>query len=303
MVLPVLTDLVYLVDYFVVMESIITYFEHISPLYRSIILFGGITIFWIMEGIIPVRHFRYNKWSHGGINLFFTGTTIVVNFALAFMMNGACQLARDYEFGFWNWIPLPFWLNVMVSLLLLDLVGAYFIHFIEHKTRWMWRFHLIHHTDAFVDTTTANRHHPGESIFRAVFTSIAILICGAPFGVVMLYQSMSALLSQFNHANIRLPLWLDRFISYVLVTPGMHRVHHHYVQPYTDCNYGNLFSVWDRLLGTYRYLPPQDIVFGIDTHPKPEEHSQISNLLQIPFQPYRPATGSKFAEEPSTAQA
>jgi hypothetical protein len=129
MVLPVLTDLVYLVDYFVVMESIITYFEHISPLYRSIILFGGITIFWIMEGIIPVRHFRYNKWSHGGINLFFTGTTIVVNFALAFMMNGACQLARDYEFGFWNWIPLPFWLNVMVSLLLLDLVGAGGEHF------------------------------------------------------------------------------------------------------------------------------------------------------------------------------
>jgi sterol desaturase/sphingolipid hydroxylase (fatty acid hydroxylase superfamily) len=278
------------------MQGIIDYFETISSLHRSLILFGGIMLFWAIEGIIPVRIFRYNKWKHAGINLFFTGTTILVNFALAFLMNWACELARDHHFGAWHWLPLPFWANVLVSLLLLDLVGAYFIHFIEHKTKWMWRFHLVHHTDAYVDTTSANRHHPGESVFRAVFTSIAILACGAPFGVVMLYQSLSAVLSQFNHANIRLPLWIDRPLSYLLVTPGMHRVHHHYVQPYTDCNYGNVFSVWDRLLGTYRYLPPDKIVFGIDTHPKPEEHSHIGNLLKIPFQQYRPPVGSKFGE-------
>jgi sterol desaturase/sphingolipid hydroxylase (fatty acid hydroxylase superfamily) len=278
------------------MQQIIQYFETIPSLHRSLILFGGITLFWIIEGIIPVRQFLYNKWKHAGINLFFTGTTIAVNFALAFMMNGACELARDYQFGIWYWLPLPFTLNIIVSLMLLDLVGAWFIHFIEHKTKWMWRFHLIHHSDTFVDTTSANRHHPGESVFRAVFTAMAILLCGAPFGVVMLYQSISALLSQFNHANVKLPVALDKFVSYIFVTPGMHRVHHHHVQPYTDCNYGNVFALWDRLLGTYRYLPPQDIVFGIDTHPKPEEHSDIGNLLKIPFQSYRPPTGAKFGE-------
>lgn len=278
------------------MQQIIDYFETIPSLHRSIILFGGITLFWILEGIIPIRIFRYNKWKHAGINLFFTGTTIAVNFALAFLMNRACELARDQHFGAWHWLPLPFWANVLVSLLLLDLVGAYCIHFIEHKTKWMWRFHLIHHTDAYVDTTSANRHHPGESVFRAAFTSLAILVCGAPFGVVMLYQSLSAVLSQFNHANINLPAYIDRPLSYFLVTPGMHRIHHHYVQPYTDCNYGNVFAVWDRLLGTYRYLAPDKIVFGIDTHTLPEEHSRIDSLLKIPFQKYRPPVGSKFGD-------
>lgn len=279
------------------MHSIINYFEHIPSLHRSLILFGGITIFWMIEGIIPVRLFGYNKWKHGGINLFFTFTTIVVNFGLAFLMNTACELSRDHQFGAWYWIPLPFGLRVLLSLLLLDLIGAYLIHLLEHKTKWMWRFHLIHHTDTYVDTTSANRHHPGESIFRAVFTSIAILICGAPFGVVMLYQSMSALLSQFNHANIRLPKAIDMPLSFLIVTPGMHRVHHHHVQPYTDCNYGNVFAAWDRLFGTYKYIPPEDIVFGIDTHPQPKEHSDIMNLLKIPFQPYRPPVNSKFGED------
>jgi sterol desaturase/sphingolipid hydroxylase (fatty acid hydroxylase superfamily) len=48
------------------------------------------------------------------------------------------------------------------GLLLLDLIGAYLVHFVEHKTKFLWRFHLIHHTDTWVDTTSANRHHPGK---------------------------------------------------------------------------------------------------------------------------------------------
>ncbi len=279
------------------MQTLIQYFETIPSLHRALILFGGITLFWIIEDVIPMRRFSYNKWKHGGINIFFTLTTVVINFALAFLMNGACDLAKQYQFGAWYWLPFPFTLNVIVSLLLLDLVGAYFIHFIEHKVKWMWLFHLVHHTDTFVDTTSANRHHPGESIFRAVFTALAILLCGAPFGVVMLYQSCSALLSQFNHSNFKIPLAIDKILSYVIVTPGMHRIHHHYVQPYTDCNYGNLFAIWDRTFGTYKYLPPQQVFFGVDTHLKQEEHSNIKNLLKVPFQKYRPPVGSKFTEK------
>ena len=121
----------------------------------------------------------------------------------------------------------------------------------EHKIKVLWRFHLIHHTDAHVDTTTANRHHPGESVIRFVFTTLAVLVVGAPMWMVMLYQSMSVVLSQFNHANIGLPGWLDRGLSWFIVTPDMHHVHHHYIQPYTDSNYGNIFAFWDRLFGTF----------------------------------------------------
>jgi sterol desaturase/sphingolipid hydroxylase (fatty acid hydroxylase superfamily) len=277
-------------------EQIIRYFEEIPSWQRALILAGGITFFWIIEGLIPLKRMLYNKWRHAGINIFFTLTTVVVNFGLAFMMSGSSEYVTGQEFGFFYWVSMPLWLKAILAMMILDLVGAWFIHLLEHKVKWMWRFHLIHHTDAYVDTTTANRHHPGESLFRAVFTSIAIFIAGAPFGVVMLYQSLSAVLSQFNHANISLPGWLDKSISWLIVSPNMHKVHHHYTQPLTDTNYGNIFSIWDRFFGTFAKAKPSELVYGIDTHTKPEEHSHIGNLLEMPFQPYRPPVGSKFSE-------
>ena len=109
----------------------------------------------------------------------------------------------------------------------------------------MWKFHVIHHSDEHVDTTTALRHHPGESVFRAIFTCLAVLLVGAPIWLVMLYQSVSAVMSQFNHANFKLPPAFDKLMSLFIVTPGMHRVHHHHKQPYSDRNYGNIFSIWE----------------------------------------------------------
>jgi sterol desaturase/sphingolipid hydroxylase (fatty acid hydroxylase superfamily) len=275
------------------MQAIIDYFEHIPSWQRALILAGGISFFWIVEGIIPLFKFKYNKWKHGSINIFFTITTIVVNFALAFVMNGSSSLATQYQFGVFNWLhSLPLWLNVLIAFMILDFIGAYLVHFLEHKVKFMWKFHLVHHTDTHVDTTTANRHHPGESIFRAMFTAFAILVAGAPFGVVMLYQSLSALLSQFNHANIVLPKWIDYGMSWFIVSPNMHKVHHHYTQPLTDTNYGNIFSIWDRLLKTFTKQESSQLVYGVDTHLDPKENN-LKNLFEIPFQPYKKALQSK----------
>jgi sterol desaturase/sphingolipid hydroxylase (fatty acid hydroxylase superfamily) len=279
------------------MDAIIEYFTHIPSSHRSAILVGGLVFFSLLESGIPLFSLNYKRIPHAWVNIFFTITTIVINFLLAFTLLYASDWAVANEFGLLQWLPaMPMWLFAIIGLLLLDLVGAYFIHWLEHRVRWMWRFHLVHHTDPNVDTTTANRHHPGESIFRFIFTSIGALICGAPMWLIMMYQSMSAALAQFNHANIQFPVTLDRVLSWVLVTPGMHRIHHHYVLPYTDSNFGNIFSVWDRLFGTYRYMDNKDIIYGIDTHMRPEEHSDITNLLKIPFQKYRPPVGegSKF---------
>jgi sterol desaturase/sphingolipid hydroxylase (fatty acid hydroxylase superfamily) len=145
-----------------------------------------------------LANFKYNKYRHAGINLFFTATTIIINFAFALVIVKASEWAIQNQFGLLQLTELPAWAMLIGGLLLLDLVGAYFIHFIEHKIKWMWKFHMVHHADTHVDTTTANRHHPGESVFRAVFTTIGVIICGAPMWLVMLYQSLSAVLSQFN---------------------------------------------------------------------------------------------------------
>ncbi|MFN8347117.1 MAG: sterol desaturase family protein [Spirosomataceae bacterium] len=277
------------------MEKLIHYFETIPSAHRSAILIGGISLFWLIESGVPLFRFGYNKWKHAGINIFFTITTIIINFCLAFILLKASDWAVANHFGILQWIPaLPLWAFTILGLLVLDLIGAWFIHWTEHKVRWMWRFHLIHHSDTYVDTTTANRHHPGESVFRFVFTTLAVFIAGAPMWMVMMYQALSVAISQFNHANIQLPAKIDNILSWVIVTPNMHHVHHHYVLPYTDSNYGNIFSVWDRLFGTFMTLDPNKLTYGVDTHMKPEENEVLSSLLKIPFEQYRPPVGAKF---------
>ena len=125
---------------------------------------------------------------------------------------------------------------------------------------------------------------------RFVFTLIGVWIIGAPIGIVMLYQSISLVATQFTHANISLPKKLDKWISYVLVSPDMHKIHHHYVLPYTDSNYGNIFSVWDRLLGTFKAMDREKLVYGVDVFPDEKNNSRISSLLIQPFQPYQKST-------------
>lgn len=274
------------------MQTIINYFSTIPPAHRSAILVGGIVLFWLLENGWPLFQFRYNKWKHAGINFFFTLTTILVNFPLAFLLVKSSDWCVKNDFGILQWLPeMPTWLYALVGLLLLDLIGAWLAHWVQHKTKWLWQFHIIHHSDQQIDTTTANRHHPGESIIRFIFTLLAVIISGAPMWLIFLYQSLSVVLSQFNHANIVLPTGVDNVLSSVIVTPNMHHIHHHFVQPYTDSNYGNIFSIWDRLFGTHRTMKQKDIVYGIDTHKDPEEVSKIGKLLQLPFQKYRPPLG------------
>ena len=273
------------------MEQLIEYFEHIPALHRSLILVGGITFFWILEGIVPLFNVRYPKWRHAMPNIFFTITTIIVNFPLAFLLLKTSDWTVANDFGIINWLPqMPLWLYVLLGVLLLDLIGAYTAHLVEHKVRPLWMVHLVHHTDHNVDTTTANRHHPLESMIRYAFTLIGVFVVGAPIGIIMLYQSLSVVLSQFNHANISLPKKVDKALSWVIVSPDMHKVHHHYVLPYTDSNYGNIFSIWDRLFGTYQYLAPEKIVYGGDTFPDEKENASIWGLLKQPFHKYRKPT-------------
>jgi sterol desaturase/sphingolipid hydroxylase (fatty acid hydroxylase superfamily) len=152
--------------------------------------------------------------------------------------------------------------------------------------------HLVHHSDHNVDTTTANRHHPLESLIRYMFTLLGVFLVGAPVGIIMLYQSLSVVLSQFNHANIKLPTKLDEAISWLIISPDMHKVHHHYKLPYTDSNYGNIFSIWDRMFGTYMALNRDKITYGVDTFPDKKENASIKGLLKQPFNTYRRPTTS-----------
>lgn len=266
------------------MNEIIQYFSTIPSSHRSLILVAGITFFWLIENAFPLFKFEYKKWKHAGINIFFTLTSIIINFILAFILMKVADWSAQNHFGLLHWLPkMNIWLYTLIGLLLMDFIGAYLVHLVEHKVPFLWRFHLIHHSDTWIDTTTANRHHPGESVIRFVFTTLGVLLIGTPIWMIFLYQTLSVVATQFNHANIAIPKKLDVFLSYFIVSPDMHKVHHHYVLPYTDSNYGNIFSVWDRIFGTFMTMEKEAIIYGIDTHMKPELNNKIGSLLGIPF--------------------
>ena len=273
------------------MHELINYFENISSLHRSIILVGGITLFWSIESIIPLFNFNYKKFKHALPNFFFTLTTIIVNFSLAFILLLVSDWVTENNYGLLNYGQfLPLSLYIIFGVLFLDLIGAYLPHYVQHKVKFLWKIHLVHHSDHKVDTTTANRHHPFESVVRYLFTLLGVAILGANMGLVFLYQSLSVVLSQFNHANININPKIDKFLSFFIVTPNMHKVHHHYVMPYTDSNYGNIFSFWDRLFGTFKSLNPSKIIYGVDTFFNEKENESIKSLLLRPFEESRAPT-------------
>jgi len=276
------------------MQEVLAYFDTIPTPVRTLLLVSGILFFLILESGVPLFRFDYKKGKHAAVNIIFTLITLVVNLIGAGLIVAAVTYNDTHGTGILRMVQLPLWLYILTGLILLDFIGAWIIHWLEHRIRWMWRFHIIHHTDTYVDVTSGLRHHPGENILRLLFTSLAVFIVGPSFGLVMLYQTISAFFAHLTHANIKMPLVFDYVLSFIFVTPHFHKVHHHYVLPYTDTNYGNIFSFWDHLFGTAVYEKDLDsLVYGIDTHFKTEEHSSLKNLLLIPFQPYRHPVGRK----------
>jgi sterol desaturase/sphingolipid hydroxylase (fatty acid hydroxylase superfamily) len=262
------------------------------------LIIGGITFFWLLEGAMPLFKFNYKKWRHAIPNLFFTLTTVLINLVLASLFLLVSDWVVANNFGIINWLPeMPLWLYVLIGVLLLDFFGAYLAHFTEHKVKPLWMVHLVHHTDHKVDTTTANRHHPIESVIRFSFTLLGVFIVGTPIGIVMLYQAISLIFTQFTHANLKMSKGLDKTLSYIIVSPDMHKIHHHYRLPYTDSNYGNIFSIWDRIFGTYMYMERENLVYGVDVFPDEEKNSHIGELLKQPFQTYEKPTLSADTNE------
>ncbi|HEY0355397.1 MAG TPA: sterol desaturase family protein, partial [Flavisolibacter sp.] len=192
-------------------------------------------------------------------------------------------LAKASGFGLVYWFNSSILWTIIISFLVLDFFGGWLVHMVEHKTRLLWKFHVVHHSDNNVDVTTGLRHHPVESVLRGVFFLAGVIVSGAPMYAVMIFQTLLVLSTQFTHANISLPRWLDKPLSYIIVSPNMHKVHHHWKQPYTDSNYGAVLSIWDRLLGTYQYLEPSKIKYGLDRYYPNEEDENLAMLMKKPF--------------------
>ena len=156
-----------------------------------------------------------------------------------------------------------------------------------HKQKRLWMFHIVHHSDTFVDVSTTLREHPGENIIRNMMTILWVFLTGIPFWALVLRQMIQIISNAFSHVNYRLPKNIDSVVGWIFITPNLHHVHHHNRQPFTDCNYGDVLSIWDRMFGTFYRLNDLDVVYGIDTCSDEKETSNYLRLLKLPFGKYR----------------
>ncbi len=248
-------------------------------------LVGGLLFFWILEGAIPLlpASYKKNKLRHAGINFSFTVIHLLIHTGLAVIIVLLSYWCRQHQFGLVYWAHANTLLTILITFLVLDFFGGWLVHITEHKIPLLWRFHIVHHADNNVDVTTGLRHHPIESVLRGIFFFAGILLSGAPMYAVMIFQTILVLATAFTHANISLPRWIDKPLSYVFVSPNMHKVHHHWKQPYTDSNYGAVLSIWDRLAGTYKHLDHQHIQYGLDRYYPNDKDEDFMHLMKEPF--------------------
>jgi sterol desaturase/sphingolipid hydroxylase (fatty acid hydroxylase superfamily) len=253
----------------------------------QLFLFSGLLfIAWNIENAFGIL-FNYKKWRHAFRNALFIFTNIPGQLLLGLLFGKTIQWTGAAHFGLLYFLPLknPF-LLFLASFVLLDF-GEYVYHVTMHKIKRLWMFHAVHHTDDMVDVSTTLREHPGENIIRLSFTLLWVFLCGAVFWVLVLRQIIQVFTTLFAHINYRLPEKTDNIIGLIFITPNLHQVHHHFEQPYTDSNYGDVFSFWDRLFGTFKKLPAKELIFGVDTYMQSTDTADFKSLFKIPFGKYR----------------
>lgn len=245
-------------------------------------VFFCLSLFWILEGYYSFRSLPYRKWKHAKTNLIFLFFVILINAIFGIATVSVFVWLQESQFGILHLFEVPVWVELLLSIAVLDLIAQYGVHYLLHQVNWMWRLHIVHHSDKNIDASTGTRHHPLDFIIREGFALIAVLIMGMPIAFYFFYRILSVLFTYFTHANIQLPLWLDKGLSYLIVTPNMHKFHHHYKLPWTDKNYGNMLSVWDRIFGTFVYGNMEDIRYGLDISDTTDDEN-IMVQLRIPF--------------------
>jgi sterol desaturase/sphingolipid hydroxylase (fatty acid hydroxylase superfamily) len=159
----------------------------------------------------------------------------------------------------------------------------YAAHVSMHKVPALWRVHRVHHSDPALDVTTTIRQHPLEGVIRYVFMAVFAGVLGVSLRAFVIYRLASALNGQLEHANIRVAPWLDRALSWITTWPNMHKIHHSRLVHETDSNYGNMFSWFDRLFGTFTpSIRGETVTCGLDGYDDARSQT-LQGLLSMPF--------------------
>jgi len=256
-----------------------------EPLIRLGAFLGIFAIVALWEFAAPRRRaafIRRARWPHNLALLVLDG--VVVRLVAPGAAIAVAIAGEAHGWGLVNALALPAWLAVPLAIILLDL-AIYFQHVTFHAVPALWRLHRVHHTDLDFDVTTGTRFHPVEILISTLIKMAAVAAIGAPAVAVLVFEVLLNATAMFNHANGRMPAWLDRWARLLVVTPDMHRVHHSVAYNETNSNFGFNLPWWDRLFGTYRAQPAaghEAMTIGVDAFRSPAD-LRLDRMLLQPF--------------------
>lgn len=253
-------------------------------------VFGGVlALMLFLETLFPRKKRTQNRLRHISTNLGIVVLYTVFMRAVFFFVAigaavGVAAYASQQGWGLLNIVHLPLWAHILISAILLDL-AVYWQHVASHKIPMIWSLHKMHHADRDIDATTGIRFHPIEILLSMLYKMVIVLILGPHIVGVILFEVVLNGSAMFNHANVRLPLWLDKIIRVLFVTPDMHRVHHSVIVRETNSNYGFNLSVWDRIFGSYIDQPEEghdEMIIGLPQY-QTDKPSHLLWCLILPF--------------------
>ena len=247
--------------------------------------FGVLIIIALWECLRPKLKLRISR----NIRWFRNLSLIVLNsiaarLILPFTAASIAIYAEKNQIGLLNFLSIPLWLTVIVSIVLLDLI-IYAQHLASHHFLIFWRLHKIHHIDQDIDVTTGVRFHPVEIIISTLIKCAVVMLLGIPFIAIVMFEIILNATSMFNHGNINLPEKFDEWLRLIIVTPDMHRIHHSIIPTETNSNFGFNLPWWDRLFGTYQSQPQkghQKMEIGLSEY-QDINKTNLLTLIIIPF--------------------
>lgn len=238
------------------------------------------------ELIAPRRKLNVSKALRWSNNLgLLVLNSIVLRLIFPAAAVGIAYSVAQREWGFFNLVDLPLWLEIFAAVLLLDL-AIYLQHRLMHQLPLLWRLHRVHHADLDFDITTGSRFHTIEIIVSMLFKWGVILLIGPALIAVLIFEVLLNGMAIFNHANVSLPAAIDRIVRSLLVTPDMHRVHHSTLVRETNSNYGFNLSIWDRIFKTYIDQPEMGhdaMTIGLTEFRDARRVDQLPGMLGLPF--------------------
>lgn len=259
--------------------------ELINPIIRPAIFFGLLAFFAVLEFLLPRRQLRPIKFKRWTTNiLIIIIDSLIVKYLLKAAAIGAAFWAIKNGYGLFNIISVPYWVAFVVSFVVLDF-AIWFSHVVSHKVPMFWRIHRMHHSDVDIDASTAIRFHPIEIVLSMLWKFIIVILVGAPVYSVLIFEIVLNGAAIFNHSNTKLPLWMDKILRVLVVTPDMHRVHHSIIREEHDSNYGFNLSIWDRMFNTYTDQPEkghEGMTIGLPDW-QDEQPARIDWTLMVPF--------------------